>query len=72
MLRLGYGSPEAFGALQGFVHPTKGVAIQRHPLWNDQHPEWQRAVQAVQAKYPKARIVPMNPFRALRRPADYV
>jgi DEAD/DEAH box helicase domain-containing protein len=72
MLRLGYGSPEAFGALQGFLHPTKGIAIQRHPLWNDQHPEWQRSVQAAQAKYPKARIVPMNPFRALRRPADYV
>lgn len=73
MQRLGYEGPKPFGTLQGFFHKTKGiVAIQRHPLWNDQHPEWQRAVQAAQAQYPSARIERMNPFRALRRPADYV
>ncbi len=73
MLRLGYNRSEVFGVLQGFVHPTKGrIVIQRHPLWNDQHPEWQRAVQFAIAKYPEAHIMPMNPFRALRRPADYV
>jgi DEAD/DEAH box helicase domain-containing protein len=73
MLRLGYVAPELFGTLRGFAHLTKGiVAIQRHPLWHDQHPEWQQAVQAAQVIYPKARIAPMNPFRALRRPADYL
>lgn len=73
MQRLGYGSAETFGVLSGFVHTNKGiVAIQRHPLWRDQHPEWRQAVQDAQTKYPKARIIPLNPFRALRRPADYV
>ncbi|MDW8212768.1 MAG: DEAD/DEAH box helicase [Roseiflexaceae bacterium] len=73
MQRLGYGSAETFGVLQGFVHLNKGiVAIQRHPLWHDQHLAWQQAVQDAQTKYPKARVIPLNPFRALRRPADYV
>ncbi|MCG8350473.1 MAG: hypothetical protein MI924_22125, partial [Chloroflexales bacterium] len=72
MLRLGYETTKQFGMLQGFVHTKKGILIQRHPLWQDDHPEWQRAVQAAQAKYPNAQVKAMNPFRALRRPADYV
>lgn len=72
MRRLGYSNAEPFGKLQGFVHPNKGiVAIQRHPIWHDHHPEWQRARDDAQAKNPQARIIPINPFRALRRPADY-
>jgi hypothetical protein len=73
MRSLGYDVTEEFGSLQGFVHTKKNVvAIQRHPLWNDQHPEWRKAVQEAQSRRPNASIKSMNPFRVLRRPADYV
>jgi DEAD/DEAH box helicase domain-containing protein len=73
MRSLGYDITEVFGSLQSFVHTKKNVvAIQRHPLWNDQHPEWWQAVQDAESRYPHAVIKSMNPFRLLRRPADYV
>lgn len=72
MARLGYANVETFGVLQGFIKANKQIiALLRHPLWNDHHPAWQQAVQIAQQKYPHFQIKPVNPFRALRRPADY-
>src|SRR6266508_5240226 len=73
--RLGYSAPVQFGSLRGYVHqnPTRRtVLIERHPLWNDQHPDWSTAYADATAKHPGYKIQDLNPFRLLRRPADYV
>jgi len=73
--RLGYSAPVQFGSLRGYVHqnPTRRtVLIERHPLWNDQHPDWSTAYADATAKHPGCKIQDLNPFRLLRRPADYV
>ena len=69
---LGYGAPVQFGLLTGFVHRRKQILILRHPLWTDDHPEWQRAVEEAQVQYPSHEVKSANPFMVLRRPADYV
>jgi hypothetical protein len=74
---LGYRSRENFNNLQGYIRSGKGkikprILIIRHPLWTDNHPLWQRAVEEAQKRYPGYEIVPANPFRILRRPVDYV
>lgn len=73
MRQLGYQPSQLFGNLNGYVHTTKSaIRIERHPLWNDDHPAWQQAFQIAKANYPKYDIHAMNPFRLLRRPADYI
>ena len=77
MKQLGYGNPVPFGTLQGYVKGkrrsrNKKVWILRHPLWEDDHLEWIQAEAAARTTYPGYQIQPMNPFRALRRPAEYV
>jgi hypothetical protein len=74
---LGYRSRENFNNLQGYIRSVQGrissrIVIVRHPLWTDNHPLWQRAVEEAQKRYPGYEIVPANPFRILRRPVDYV
>lgn len=74
---LGYRTSESFGSLQGYVRQGKGrvrsrVLMIRHPLWTDQHPDWQRAVEVAQERYPSFEVKSANPFKILRRPADYV
>ncbi|MEP0921214.1 DEAD/DEAH box helicase [Leptolyngbya sp. ST-U4] len=71
---LGYGNPVQFANLRGYVKQGQNVRkilIERHPLWQDAHPLWQAAVDIAQAQHPGYDIRPMNPFRVLRRPADY-
>lgn len=73
--RLGYAGREQFGDLRGYPkHATqvamRAVLILRHPLWQDDHPSWLAAEAAARARYPGYTIKAMNPFRALRRPAD--
>jgi len=72
--QIGYGSPELFGTLSGYVHKNRKrqLIILRHPLWNDEHPEWQAAITAAQSQYPGYEIKSANPFIVLRRPADCI
>lgn len=77
MSNLGYGTPVQFGTLQGYVKRNKRnkitrLYIARHPLWEEDHPEWQAALNTARMEYPGPQPEGMNPFRALRRPADYV
>ena len=77
MQRLRYGQPEEFAGLSVYVKQASSqkIWIERHPLWTDEHPVYQEAFTAVRQKYPKFphnSIRPMNPFIALRCPADYV
>lgn len=72
---LGYDSPTQFATLMGYVHRNKKrqtILILRHPLWQDDHPEWIKAVENAQNCYPDYTIKAGNPFMILRRPGDYV
>lgn len=75
MQRLGYGQPVTFGNLRGFIHQNqrrKQIIIECHPLWRTDHQEYVNAVAEALIRYPGYSVKAMNPFRALRRPADYV
>lgn len=75
MQRLGYGEPVSFAGLRGYVHQSsqrQQILIERHPLWTDEHLAYCAAVAMAQQQYPRYSIRPLNPFRALRRPADYI
>jgi DEAD/DEAH box helicase domain-containing protein len=68
--------PCTFGSLRAFVRPHRQqghvrILLERHPLWTDEHPAYQQALAAARAQYPQARIEPLNPFLAIRRPAEY-
>jgi len=73
--RLGYGPPVRFGTLTGYVHQTpsrRQVAIVRHPLWENDHPNWQLAHATAVSQYPGYAVLAANPFLVLRRPGDFV
>jgi Lhr-like helicase len=73
--RLGYGIPTQFANLTGFVknqRNTKEIRIIRHPLWQNDHPEWVNAEAVAREQYPSHNISSANPLIALRRPGDYV
>jgi hypothetical protein len=71
MARLGYGPPDEFGPLRGYVrHNQQLVSIERHPLWTDDHPSWRAAESVARERYPESELRSINPFRTLRRPAD--
>lgn len=74
MQRLGYGPPVKFATLRGYVHKSRQrpVLIERHPLWTNDHPDYRAAFADAKQNYPRYEIRPLNPFMALRRPADYV
>ena len=72
--RLGYGSPTPFKTLTGYVHQNpkrQAILILRHPLWQDDHPEWIAALAEAQVQYPGYEVSDANPFMVLRRPGDY-
>ncbi len=71
--RLGYSSPTHFGTLIGFVHQNprrRTIRILRHPLWQDDHPEWIAARTAALTQHPNYEVLPANPFMVLRQPGD--
>jgi hypothetical protein len=71
--RLGYASQVQFGTLTGYVKQVsrqRSIRILRHPLWNDNHPEWIAALAVAQGQYPDYQVEPANPFMVLRRPGD--
>ncbi|HEY9694172.1 MAG TPA: DEAD/DEAH box helicase [Oculatellaceae cyanobacterium] len=71
--RLGYGSSVQFGTLTGYIHNSwLKIRILRHPLWNDDHPEWIAAKTAALTQHPNSEVLPANPFMVLRRPGDCV
>ena len=74
MQRLGYEETD-FADLRGYVKQTraqKRILIECHPLWTKEHPSYCAAEKDANQLYPRYHVDPMNPFRALRRPADYV
>jgi len=74
MKKLFYSDPVQFGKLRGFIHQNtkrKEIRIERHPLWQADHPDWLEAKDYAEAKYPGYTIDSLNPFVALRRPSDY-
>lgn len=71
--KLGYRQSVQFGTLFGYVNSgRKTIRILRHPLWNNEHPEWIAAVTAAQTQYPNYQVDSVNPFMVLRRPGDCV
>lgn len=75
MKRLGYGEPIDFADLRGYVKQNrtqKRIWIECHPLWTKEHPFYCAAVEDAKQRYPRYHVEAMNPFIALRRPADYV
>lgn len=73
--RLGYKQPEPVGSLRGYIHNNaqyKLVLLESHPLWQEDHPLYQQATNEIKLRYPAYKIKSVNPFRLLRRPADYV
>ena len=75
MQRLGYSEPINFGDLRGYVKrggTVKKIWIECHPLWTKDHPSYKAAVEAAIKQNPGYEVDMMNPFKALRRPADYV
>ncbi len=75
LARLGYGPAERFGALCGYVHRSanwRQIRIERHPLWQDEHPARRAALAEARNRYPGYEVKAISPFRLLRRPADAV
>lgn len=73
--RLGYDIRTQFANLTGFVKDqrnSKEIRIIRHPLWQNDHPEWVNAEAVAREQYPSHNINSANPLIALRRPGDYV
>lgn len=71
--KIGYTKIVAFGSLRGYVHNSRPrIWLEVHPLWQENHPHYQQACMAAYAQYPNYEISMLNPFRALRRPSDYV
>jgi Lhr-like helicase len=72
MRNLGYDLVQIQGS-HAYIHRRKPKAlIQCHPLWIPEHPRYLQAFRALSGKYARYEIGPMNPFIALRRPAEYV
>ncbi|MHC5822664.1 MAG: hypothetical protein ACYT04_44220, partial [Nostoc sp.] len=73
LARLGYTSHIQFGSLRGYVRSGRlaKVLILRHPLWTDEHPEWIAAEEMARQQYTGYDVISANPFKVLRRPADY-
>lgn len=71
--KLGYREGEVFYGLRSFVHDNyRKLLIETHPLWQIEHPRLMSArIQAFEL-YEDYQVSSMNPFRVLRRPADYV
>jgi hypothetical protein len=69
---LHYGPAESFDSLRGYVHSKRRrILIERHPLWQDDHDGWQRAVKEAHRRYHDHDVMAANPFRLLRRPGEF-
>lgn len=71
--KLGYESRVQFSNLWGYTHlHQKRILIEVHPLWTEEHPAVIQAFQAALTTYPSYQVGLLNPFRAIRRPTDYI
>jgi hypothetical protein len=71
--QLGYNDPLSFGTLRVYKHAKKKkLLIECHPLWLEDHPDYQRTYADVRKRHAEFEIARMNPFMALRRPAVYI
>ena len=75
MKKLGYLHTEEANGLRVFIREGSKQAkilIEIHPLWQRDHPLFCQVKLQLQPQYRGFDIQPMNPFRAIRRPTDYV
>jgi hypothetical protein len=76
LARLGFGPPQPFGSLRGYVHQNtqrRLLLIESHRLWTAQHAHYTAAHTAARQQFPNHTDVRMvNPFLVIRRPAEYV
>lgn len=75
MEKLHFSSIDMINDLRVFVRTQNNrnkVLIETHPLWRDENPIYIKTYQQIRRLYPNHEIVHMNPFRAIRRPSDYV
>ncbi|MCA1567586.1 MAG: hypothetical protein LC803_18445 [Acidobacteria bacterium] len=75
--RLGYDQVTQLNGLNCYVNNSRDrrqICIEGHPLWTSQHPEFIAAVALAKQQFQGYRIhdLMLNPFRVIRRPADYV
>ena len=71
--QLGYNEPLLLETVRVYKHSRqKKLLIERHPLWQEDHPDYQNTYVEAQRQFSGCEIKGMNPFRLLRRPADYV
>ncbi len=70
---LGYSEPQFLGSLRVYKNTARRkLLIECHPLWQEDHEEYQSTYIAAQKKFSDCELERMNPFMMLRRPADYV
>ena len=71
--RLGYPTVQSFAGVTGFVHRNNNrIRLACHPLWTEVHARFVEARQEAERAVPGAVVKRMNPFRLLRRPAEYI
>jgi DEAD/DEAH box helicase domain-containing protein len=73
--KLQFSKQDTINGLRVFIRqqPNRNkVLVETHPLWREEHPRYLSVVQHLKGTYPDFEIVRMNPFRAIRRPSDYV
>ncbi len=71
--QLRYDETLSLGNVRVYKNLTeKKLLIECHPLWQEDHPDYQSAYTMAQKQFPNYKIKRMNPFMVLRRPADYV
>ena len=68
---LGYTTATELGGLQAYQHIGLGrVSIVRHPLWTDDHPDYQVARAEALSRFPNRKVDAVNPFEIIRHPAS--
>ena len=68
---LGYTTATELGVLQAYQHIGLGrVSIVRHPLWTDDHPDYQVAKAEAWSRFPNCDVGAVNPFEIIRHPAS--
>ncbi|MBL8049624.1 MAG: DEAD/DEAH box helicase [Anaerolineales bacterium] len=73
LVQLGYENRTKFGPLYGYVQPSRQkILIEAHPLWTANHADILTATQEAAQQNPGYQVNQLNPFRAIRRPSDYI
>jgi len=65
--------PQQLGSLRGYVNNNRRIVLlQCHPLWAQTHHLIQSALNDARRQFNGFDIRTMNPFRMIRRPAEYI